>query len=324
MAIMGRKRKHNLDMPARCYLSKGWWFFAPKDAPWVKLAREDDKPGALRAYAGLMDALPTAGTVAELLDRYARDVLPSKAPKTVKDQTRQLDVLRRVFGQMPLASVKPQHIAQYLDTHPAKVSANRERALLSHAYTKAIRWGLCASNPCKGVERNTEKPRTRYVEHDEFLAVLEGAPAVVQVMMALAYLTGQREGDLLKLKRASVTSEGIRFQQGKTGKKLIVSWSPALAWTMEQAQKLSGNVASFWVVCKADGQPFTEDGFRTAWQKHIRKCHAEGRIAERYTFHDVRAKAGSDAKDGRLLGHMNPAMLARVYERKAKTFAPTN
>lgn len=322
---MGRKRKHNLDMPARVYASKGWWFYVPKAGKQTKLARLDDKAGALRAYADLMDARPTAGTIAELLDRYARDVLPTKAFKTAKEQTRQIERLKAVFGDMPLAALVSTHIAEYLDSHPAKVSANREAALLSHAYTKAIRWGLCQVNPCRGVERNTERPRERYIEHEEFVAVLECAPPVVAVMMSLGYLTGQRESDLLKLKRASITSEGTPFRQGKTGKKLNVSWSPALAWTMEQANKLPDQgIASFWVVCQRDGQPYSESGFQTAWQKHIRKCHQQGLIAERFTFHDIRAKAGSDAKDGRLLGHMDPRTLRRIYMRKAETFAPVN
>lgn len=322
---MGRKRKHNTDMPQRVYASKGWWFYVPKAGSQVKLAKLENKAAALRAYADLMDATPASGTIGELLDRYAREVLPSKAPKTAKDQLPQIDRLKAVFGAMTLASLLSTHIAEYLDGHPAKVSANREIALLSHAYTKAIRWGLCQNNPCRGVERNREKPRERYIEHDEFIAVLESAPAAVAVMMSLAYLTGQREGDLLKLKRASITAEGTPFRQGKTGKKLNVSWSPALAWTMEQANKLpSAGISSFWVVCQRDGQPYSESGFQTAWQKHIRKCHETGLIAERFTFHDIRAKAGSDAKDGRLLGHMNPETFRRIYERKGKTFAPVN
>ena len=48
-----------------------------------------------------------------------------------------------------------------------------------------------------------------------------------------------------------------------------------------------------------------------------------GLLAERFTFHDLRAKAGSDAKDGRLLGHMNPRTLRRVYIRKPERVAPT-
>lgn len=325
MADMGRPRKHDTGMPRRVYLDRGWWWFVPKGAPKIKLAREEDRVGALKAYAALMDNRPQAGTVADLLDRYGRDVMPSKATKTKKVQEPQLVKLAAVFGAMQIADLRTDHIAEYLDTSPAKVLANREIALLSHAYTKAIRWRLASVNPCRGVERNEENARTRYVSHDEFVAVIERAPAVVAVMMALAYLTGQREGDIIRLRRDALTNDGIAFRQSKTGRRLIVKWTPALAWAVEQAGKLpQGAASSLWVVCRRDGQPYSPSGFQAIWQRHIRACHASGVIAERFTFHDIRAKAGSDAKDGQLLGHMDPKTLRKIYQRKPQAFSPVN
>jgi hypothetical protein len=287
---MGRKRKHNTDMPARVYLSRGWWFFTPKGSPKIKLAGEQDRAGALRAYAELMDGRPRSGTVAELLNRYARDVLPGKSVRTRKEQERQIHKINAVFGTMRIPDITPPMIAQYLDANPAKVAANREMALLSHAYTKAIRWGLASVNPCRGVERNTERPR-----------------------------------DLLRLRRDAITADGLQVQQRKTGKRLLIHWTPALRWAIEQAGTLPAEGrASLWIVAQRDGSPYSESGFQTAWQKHIRKCHEQGVIAERFTFHDLRAKAGSDVKDGRLLGHMDPRTLRRVYLRKPEKVSPVN
>ncbi|MGC9158632.1 MAG: hypothetical protein ACP5FH_06535, partial [Terracidiphilus sp.] len=41
-------------------------------------------------------------------------------------------------------TITPVHVARYLDQRGAEapVSANREMALLSHVYTKALRWGM--------------------------------------------------------------------------------------------------------------------------------------------------------------------------------------
>jgi integrase len=59
--------------------------------------------------------------------------------------------------------------------------------------------------------------------------------------MDLAAMTGQREGDLLKLTRSQLSEEGIAFTIGKskrrhprhgrtveTAKKIIIEWSPEL------------------------------------------------------------------------------------------------
>lgn len=322
---MGRRRKHDTDMPQRVYLSRGWWFLRPKGAPAIKLAKADDKAGALHAYADIMDARPRAGTIADLLDRYARDIMPTKAPKTRKDQERQIEKLKRVLGSMVIRDLTPVHVAEYLDRSEAKVAANREIAILAHAYTKAVRWGLAVQNPCRGVERNEETERTRYVTHEEFLDVYEPAPAPVQVMMGLAYITGQREGDLLRLRRDALGADGLSVQQRKTKRRLLISWTPALRWLIERAGELPAEGrASLYIVCQANGQPYSESGFQTAWQKHIRRCHIEGLIAERFTFHDLRAKAGSDAKDGRLLGHLDPRTLRKHYIRKPEKVAPVH
>lgn len=48
------------------------------------------------------------------------------------------------------------------ETQP--VVANRALALLSHAYTRAAKWGLFSrTSPTRGVERNREQARTRFL-----------------------------------------------------------------------------------------------------------------------------------------------------------------
>lgn len=321
---MGRKRKHNRDMPERVYWSNGQWFFAQKNGPWIPLGA--DKTAARKQHADLLADRPSAGTMAEGFARYRRDVLPKKAPKTQKEYGRALDKLGKVFGHVAPQSLTDAHVGTYLDSHPKPVSANREVAVLSAVFTKMRRWGLYRGpNPCQKVERNAEKPRELYVTDEMFLKVYEPAPLLVQVMMGLALLTGQREGDLVRIRRADLGKDGITFTQGKTGKKLLVRWTDALAFVVEQAAGLPrAGVVSTFLVSQPSGQPYTANGFRNAWKRYMRGLVAAGTIAaaERFRFHDLRAKAGSDAKDGRLLGHADPRMLRRVYMRKPEAVDP--
>ena len=48
----------------------------------------------------------------------------------------------------------------------------------------------------------------------------------------------------------------------------------------------------------------------------------EGAIAERFTFHDIRAKAGSDSEDVKLLGHEDARIHRRHYQRKPIKVTP--
>src|SRR5690606_38606447 len=97
---------------------------------------------------------------------------------------------------------------------------------------------------CLGVMRHVEAKRQRYLTDDEFHAIRAHAHPRLQVVMDLLYLTGQRVGDVLKIKRADLTEEGISFKQEKTGARLLVRWTPELRATVEAAKALSGNVVS--------------------------------------------------------------------------------
>ncbi len=324
---MGRTRKHHTGLPQRVYLSHGQYFFVEKSGRWIPLGA--DLPAALEKHRELLAGAPGAGTVKALIADYRSKVLPGKAAATQQGQGRQLDVLDKVFGHMRVDDLDKGHVAEYLDTHPSPVSANREIALLSHVYTKAIRWKKAGHNPCMDVERNPEKPRDLYVSDELFLKVYQPAPPLIQVMMGLGLITGQREEDLLRIRKpADLGKDGINFRQGKTGKKLMVRWSDALAFVIEQASQLAkpgSSLVSTFVVSQPNGQPYTPDGFRNAWKRHMRALIKAGAFdaAERFQFRDLRAKAGSDAPDGKLLGHADPRLLRRVYMRKPEAVNPT-
>ena len=59
-----------------------------------------------------------------------------------------------------------------------KHRANRVIALLSKAFNLSIRWGWRLDNPCRGIERNPEGKRTRYLSADE-LARLTAVSSVI-------------------------------------------------------------------------------------------------------------------------------------------------
>ena len=124
-------------------------------------------------------------------------------------------------------------------------------------------------------------------------------------------MTGQREGDLLKLTRSQLSEEGIAFTIGKskrrhprhgrtveTAKKIIIEWSPELRAVIEKLKKL-GPPLRPTLLCNLEGKPFTSDGFRSNWHRLMTKATRVGDdgkpapISDRFTFHDLRAKSAS-------------------------------
>jgi integrase len=87
------------------------------------------------------------------------------------------------------------------------------------------------------------------------------------------------------------------------------------------------------LICRRNGKPYTSSGFQTHWQRLMVKA-AEGKknadgsiaqapvIAERFTFHDIRAKSLSDAKSLEEAqargGHADSKITQRVYRRLPK------
>ena len=60
------------------------------------------------------------------------------------------------------------------------------------------------------------------------------------------------------------------------------------------------------------------------WRRVMDKALERGHLTERFTFHDLRGKAGSDSEDGGLLGHEDRRTLMRHYQRKPVKVTPLN
>jgi integrase len=308
-------------IPKGVYPKNGRYYRVVKNK-WIALTRVDEGLVALRrALRDTPTSRPPA-TVGELLAAY----LPQAeiGARTRQEYERIADSrLAHHFGGMLIPNLTPAHVAQYLekrkrDGHP--FMGNRERAVLSSAYEFAMRQGWANGNPCRGVRRNKERPRSRYVTDAEFLEAFEAAPEPLQDALALALLTGLRQGDLRALRRDSVTDEGLRVTEGKTGKRKVIGWSDALKFFVRRSLARQDALAarpadprkhrqarevSDYVLTNKFGEPWTMAALQTAFK----------RLETDWHFHDLRAKAASDAAHN-ILGH--GAGMLGVYVRHQK------
>ena len=318
---MGRKRKHRKDLPERVYFNHGAYYFVAKDGEWIWLGK--DHGSAMRRYGDFcVSHIP--GRMSAIMDRYMKEYAPKeKAPRTIKNNERELVLLRAVFGHMDPADITPQDVYAYQDSRP-KISANREIALLSAILNYAIRLGALSVNPCRSVERNTERPRRRHVEQLEYEAVYAMAPEVLQCAMELARQTALRVSDLLSLnERENMREDGIYIETGKTGKRLLFQWTPELLAVVERARGLRGKVRSTYIVSTQAGQRYTLSGFETLWQRLIKKAVKDEKIKTRFRFNDLRAMAADlSANATELLGHDDPRTTNRVYRRAPRKVTP--
>lgn len=344
---MPRKRnKENAGFPKRWRLiHNAIYYQVPKDCrhQWdgkstFRLGKTP--PEAYKTWAERIGHIDDAKTVSDLLDRYALEVIPKKAAATQHSNHKEIIKLRPVFGGMPLNTVKPRHIYQYLDKRKAKTRGRREISLLSHAFTKAVGWGYIDRHPFKGeTELPGEVPRDRYIEDWEMDSCLnipapnrKGGAMAVQAYIKLKNLTGLRRADLLRLTMSHLTDIGIKVKTSKKKKAVVFKWTEELRAAVDQAKEARPVNISPWLFCNRRGLGYLNEetgeatGWDSMWHRFMARVMAETEVMERFTEHDIRAKAGSDAETderaSELLTHSSVAITRRVYRRKERIISP--
>ena len=252
---MGRNRHRDKHLPRRVYLRRGTYFFVDTQGNWHNLGR--DLSSMYRELARLAQVATSFPTMTDVFDRYVCEVLPALAPRTQSDYLGYIEKLRLVFGSAPPREVTAGHVADYHIKRAERsvVQANREKSCLSAVFTAGLKWHAVETNPCRLIPKLRETERDRYVTDIEFMAVYHLASPMLQSAMDLATMTGQREGDLLKLSRSQLTDEGIVFSIGKskrrhprhgkiveTAKRLIIEWSPELRAAIDRLKKLGPDI----------------------------------------------------------------------------------
>lgn len=288
----------------------------------------------------------------QLMDRYALEIVPTKAAKSQESNRLSLRRLRPVFGHMHPAKVLPRHYNQY--KHKAggkfgKTSINRDLEVLSHLLTMAVEWGIIDKNPLIGqVKKHRTRPRDRLVEDWEIAEVLslevpKDKRTARSVNLAKLYvrfklMTGLRRSDILRLRLPELRDDGIHVQPHKTkdstGMRLIIEWDAAgeLRDLIEEILRLPprrvGDVALF---VTREGRPYIKDNgsanaFDSLWQRFMDRVMAETKVKDRFQERDLRAKVASDSdtlqEASQRLGHADSSITQRVYRRKPVRVQP--
>jgi integrase len=143
-----------------------------------------------------------APTVNEVLDRFEREYLPRKRASTQRTYRNQIkSAIRPKLGKLKVANVTfadidalHRGLSEY-----TPYRANRVIALVSRIFTMAIKWEMRSDNPCKGIERNDEQKRKRYLKGDELArltkALAEHEDQQAANIVRLLLLTGARSGE---------------------------------------------------------------------------------------------------------------------------------
>ena len=341
---MGRKPYKWNQLPPRMRKrtrgDKAYYYYDVGGKPRREIPLGSDYVEAIRLWSELEqdDSAKIHCTILDAINKYLAKVLPKKAKRTQLDNLKELAKIKEFFcspAPAPLAEIKPIHIRQYMDWRTKDgtgfTRANREKALLSHIYNMAREWGMTdANNPCLGIRGYSEKGRKIYVEDVLFDKVFEASTVPVQEAMMIAYLTGQRPADTLKITLSDIRDEALHIEQNKTGHKMAFEITGELKVWIDKImnRRESLKIHNAQLIVNESGRALNQ----RVLQDRFRKTRvALGIPLESFQFRDLRAKAGTDkASEAGLdqakaqLGHKN-VRTTEIYvrQRKADRIKPT-
>jgi integrase len=234
-------------------------------------------------------------TLADLIDRYIREILPHKGHSSIYMQTLQLTWWKAQLGHCVLADLTPALIAEYRDkialgneTPRANSTVNRYLAALSHAFTVAVKeWGWLDDSPMRKVRKPKEpRGRVRYLSDDERQRLLAECKASrnphLYTVVVLALSTGARSMEILSLRWHDIDFQRhvITLHHTKNGARRVLPLA-GLAFDLICHHAQNRRTDTELVFPRARGtKPMS---IREAWEYAVKRAGIEN-----FRFHDLR------------------------------------
>lgn len=262
-------------------------------------------------------------TLAELIDRYTREVL-IKHPKAAEDRKHILQWWKETIGAYALADITPALLGEYRDRLIAEGRANataaKYLAILSHAFTVAVgEWGWLEVSPVGKVKKpSLPRGRVRFLSDDERACLLnacrETSNPFLYPVVVLALSTGMRQGEIMGLywreprkapeHRAwgvvDVGAGRITLHLTKNGERRVV---PLVGHALECVQELAKvRRLDTDLLFPGKTNPNEPIDLRQPWETALKRAEIEN-----FRFHDLRHSAASYLA-------MNGASLAEIAE----------
>lgn len=221
---------------------------------------------AYHAAAGSSPPEARPGTFAALIAAWiASPEYTGTKPATRENRKRHLRRIREAWGDLAVRALRPKHVLDLRDAYAeTPAEANNMLRTLSSMLTWAVPRDWRPDNPCdnvrmlKGGVPYAAWPRSA-IDAARDLMVPE-----MWAVVALAYYTGQRRGDVLAMSWSQIAGGRMQVTQEKTGKKVWITLHRDLAAVLATMPRRSPRI----LVNRA-GKPWTNDGFGHMWAEQM-------------------------------------------------------
>lgn len=322
-------------LPKRVYLKHGAYYHVDTANKWHRLCSErDGLPAMYRALATLTDTVDRPGMMPQCVQAWLDDPRHKWSASYRTTNEAMGKVIADAMAEFHCSQVTEAVCASFLEDWADKARMhNRYRsALIMILQRAAIKGWRTGANPAREVPGLSAPGRSQIITDADIRAVKDAAmtgkdgkptdsgPAICK-MLDIALLTGQRIGDIVKMRWQDVTDEGLCVVQKKGGARITIAWSPALRDAIDACAEGTQRIG--FLLKTRTGSGYTYWGIRSAW---VRAFERAGIDLATFHIHDMRGRAGVDKaeKDGKeatqeLLGHSTMRMTEHYIRGKSTT-----
>jgi hypothetical protein len=213
--------------------------------------------------------------------------------KSMRDQyNRYIKVIEAAWGDDPVRQLRAPDIQQVLDTaYKGTPQAGRVfRATLSVLFEFGIPRDFCDSNPAEHTEKAAKGDPWIPWPPEAFALWFKHARVDMHLPVYSGLFTGQRKETVLNMQRPKSDAREIQVYAQK-----IKAFVPAQIHSeyreLIDAVPVDANKPQLALHLMANGQPWSYEGWKTAWQREIEKPELKIFSTSRWVFHGLRKNA---------------------------------
>lgn len=286
-------------------------------------------------------------TVTEWIDKYIviqEERLKNNElrPNSFRQKNKPLRLFREHCGMRYLKDIETIDIAEITDAiknDGFSRMAQVVRMVLVDVFKEAQHAGYVPPgyNPAMATKQPRHKVTRQRLSLEEWKSIYEAAESMqpyLQCGMLLALVTGQRLGDICRMKFSDIWDDMLHIEQEKTGTRLAIPLElkcDALGLTLRDVvSKCRDAVISKYLVHfrhstsqATRGDSVSSSSLTTSFKKARNKCGIEWEKGTAPTFHEQRSLSerlyeaqGVDTQ--KLLGHKSPQQTAKYHDDRGK------
>ncbi|MBT2048691.1 phage integrase Arm DNA-binding domain-containing protein [Enterobacter asburiae] len=286
-------------------------------------------------------------TVTEWIDKYIviqEERLKNNElrPNSFRQKNKPLRLFREHCGMRYLKDIETIDIAEITDAiknDGFSRMAQVVRIVLVDVFKEAQHAGYVPPgyNPAMATKQPRHKVTRQRLSLEEWKSIYEAAETMqpyLQCGMLLALVTGQRLGDICRMKFSDIWDDMLHIEQEKTSSKLAIPLDlkcDALGLTLRDVvSKCRDAVISKYLVHfrhstsqATRGDSVSSSSLTTSFKKARNKCGIEWEKGTAPTFHEQRSLSerlyeaqGVDTQ--KLLGHKSPQQTAKYHDDRGK------